>query len=152
MNMSNQIKNFWKNHDQKILFFLAFILIASISFNAGRTYENTKKTAGIDVKINPLLASNPKEEKIIALGEALERNGVDLENNQVSATQTTNTQTGSVNSDNKECAFVGSKNSDKYHLPDCRYAKNIKEENKVCFSSKEEAESRGYKAAGCCIK
>ena len=46
--------------------------------------------------------------------------------------------------------FVGSKNSDKYHRCDCRYAKKIKIENLVCFSSREEAESQGYVGCGVC--
>ena len=46
------------------------------------------------------------------------------------------------------CAFVGSKNSTKFHSPSCSYAKRIKPENRVCFGSKEEAEKRGY-VAGC---
>ncbi len=147
--MSNLIKKIWKEHDQKILFFLAFILIAAVSFNAGRTYENTKESAQINVKINPLEADNPKEEKILALGEALERKGIDP-----TAAGSNNKESGkSVGAENpQECMFVGSKNSDKYHLPDCRYAKNIKRENLVCFSSTEEAEKQGYVAAGCCIK
>lgn len=40
--------------------------------------------------------------------------------------------------------YVGSKNSNKYHLPDSSAAKRIKEENKVWFQSKEEAEAEGY--------
>ncbi len=48
----------------------------------------------------------------------------------------------------KECVFVGSRNSNKYHLPTCAPAKRIKPENKVCFASKEDAEKRGY-LAGC---
>ena len=47
-----------------------------------------------------------------------------------------------------KCAFVGSRNSDKYHLPKCAAAKRIKPENLVCFASKEEAEKKGY-VAGC---
>lgn len=43
-----------------------------------------------------------------------------------------------------ECTYVGSVNSDKYHLPSCRYAKNILPENRVCFGSKAEAEAAGY--------
>lgn len=45
---------------------------------------------------------------------------------------------------NTACAFVGSKNSNKYHLPSCTVAKRIKPENRVCFASKEEAEKKGY--------
>lgn len=46
------------------------------------------------------------------------------------------------------CAYVGSKNSDKYHLPKCSWAKRIKPENIVCFSSASDAEAKGYKP-GC---
>lgn len=42
------------------------------------------------------------------------------------------------------CVFVGSRNSDKYHLSTCAVAKRIKPENRICFASKEEAEKRGY--------
>ena len=46
--------------------------------------------------------------------------------------------------------YVGSRTSTKYHLPTCSGAKRIKEENRVWFKSKEEAESRGYTPAGNC--
>ncbi len=49
-----------------------------------------------------------------------------------------------------DCVFVGSKNSNKYHLPSCTVAKRIRPENRVCFASKEEAEKRGYSPS--CIK
>jgi len=40
--------------------------------------------------------------------------------------------------------FVGSINSNKYHYPDCKWAKKIKPENKIWFSSPEDAQSKGY--------
>lgn len=40
--------------------------------------------------------------------------------------------------------YVGSKNSNKYHLPWCAGAKSISDTNKVWFSSKAEAEAAGY--------
>lgn len=46
--------------------------------------------------------------------------------------------------------YVGSKNGTKYHLPWCAGAKQIKEENKVWFSSKTEAEKAGYSPASNC--
>lgn len=45
---------------------------------------------------------------------------------------------------------VASKNSDKYHFPWCSGAKRIKEENKITFSSTEEARKAGYLPAGNC--
>lgn len=46
--------------------------------------------------------------------------------------------------------YVASKTGKSYHLPWCSGAKLIKEDNKVWFSSKEEAEARGYAPAGNC--
>lgn len=47
-------------------------------------------------------------------------------------------------------AFVASKNGTKYHFPWCPGAQRIKEENKVWFSSEEEAKKSGYAAASNC--
>ena len=46
--------------------------------------------------------------------------------------------------------YVGSAESDKYHDPDCRHAKNIKESNEIWFTSTEDAEANGYKPCGTC--
>jgi len=51
---------------------------------------------------------------------------------------------------NTETVYVGSKNSDKYHLPWCSGAKQIAEANKVFFNTKAEAEAAGYTPAANC--
>jgi len=51
---------------------------------------------------------------------------------------------------NEAKLFVASKNGAKYHYPWCSGAQNIKEENKIWFSSKKEAEKSGYAPAGNC--
>ena len=53
-----------------------------------------------------------------------------------------------LESNQKECQFVGSKKSNKYHHPESRCAVQIKPENRVCFSSREVAEARHY-VPGC---
>lgn len=40
--------------------------------------------------------------------------------------------------------FWGSKNSNKYHYPDCRWAQKIKPSNLIKFNSPEEATQAGY--------
>jgi beta-glucosidase/6-phospho-beta-glucosidase/beta-galactosidase len=47
--------------------------------------------------------------------------------------------------------YVGSKNSDKYHLPSCRWAENIKSSNKITFPSSAIARSKGYSPCKTCI-
>ena len=49
-----------------------------------------------------------------------------------------------------EGQYVASKNGTRYHLPWCGSAKNIKEENKVWFATREEAEAAGYTPAQNC--
>lgn len=46
--------------------------------------------------------------------------------------------------------YVGSKTSDKYHLPGCRYAEKITSENKIWFKDAADAISQGYEACGVC--
>jgi len=46
--------------------------------------------------------------------------------------------------------YVASKKGKKYHLPWCSGAQRISEENKIWFSSKEEAERAGYTPAANC--
>lgn len=46
--------------------------------------------------------------------------------------------------------FVASRNSNKYHQPDCPSAKKIAPENQIWFSSATEAQSAGYTACGIC--
>lgn len=46
--------------------------------------------------------------------------------------------------------LVGSKSGTKYHYPWCSGAKTISEANKIYFSSKADAEARGYTPASNC--
>lgn len=47
---------------------------------------------------------------------------------------------------------IASRNSELYHKPDCKYIKNIKEENAVIFEDKEEAERMGYIPHQFCVR
>jgi len=53
--------------------------------------------------------------------------------------------------DNKEdCLYVGSKNSETYHKPDCKWAKKIKPENLICYKS--ESEVKDLKPCKTCLE
>lgn len=49
-----------------------------------------------------------------------------------------------------EAACVGNVKSLKFHYEDCRWAKKMKEENKVYFETREEALEQGYVSCGSC--
>jgi len=69
------------------------------------------------------------------------RDGADDGEASVSSVGVTDESDGKEESERN---FVGSSTSKKYHLPDCRYALKIKQENKVYFQSAEDAKSQGY--------
>lgn len=46
--------------------------------------------------------------------------------------------------------YVGSIDSDKYHNPGCRFAKEILPENEIWFDSIEDAQNSGYSPCGGC--
>lgn len=46
--------------------------------------------------------------------------------------------------------YMASKNGTKYYLPSCGSAKRIKEENRIWFGTKDEAEAAGYAPAANC--
>lgn len=49
-----------------------------------------------------------------------------------------------------EEVFVGSIESNKYHYPDCRWAKKILPEHEIWFSSPQDAQTHGYVACKVC--
>lgn len=58
--------------------------------------------------------------------------------------------TENISSGPAEGGYVASKSGTKYHLPWCGSAKQIKEENKIWFATKAEAEAAGYTPAANC--
>lgn len=48
-------------------------------------------------------------------------------------------------------AFVASATGEKYHLPDCASARQIKEENRIYFQSAQQAEAEGYTPCARCL-
>ena len=50
----------------------------------------------------------------------------------------------------KQYTYVGSSESDKAHIPTCRWTSEINDSNLVHFDSEEEAEAAGYSACGSC--
>jgi len=125
------LKNFWLKYESKIILIFGFILVSAISFEAGLI-------KGREIESNPLIIEKPAPAQLTAEATA----AISPEVQKLPAEN--------INSEN--CAFVGSKNSNKYHLPTCRWAKNIKSENKICFKDENEAKARGYLPDSNCVK
>ncbi len=113
---------------------IAFLLVATLSFEAGVLKQALEEP-------RPLIVAAPS-----ALSPATvpERIG---DTKPVALPKPTDANRAPV-TEQDGCALVGSKNSNKYHAPTSRCAKQIKPENRVCFASVEAAKSKGY-LAGC---
>ncbi|MDD5489205.1 MAG: hypothetical protein PHP25_00800 [Candidatus Moranbacteria bacterium] len=131
----------WNKYGDKIILVIGIILIAAVSFEGG-FLKGQKNQKGLVMVNQAACAPCPKDEK--------NNNASSANNPALNALQ--NQSENQPNTENQKCDFAASKNSNKYHLASCQWAQKIKPENKICFSSKEEAESRGYQGAKCCIK
>ena len=132
------IKEFIAKYESRIILILGFILVAALSFEAGMI-------KGREIKEKPLVIENSP--MIQATGDKASNDTAGAQN----LTQDSQNVLAGTNTPSN-CEYAGSKNSNKYHLPSCRWAKQIKPENRVCFSSVDEAKSRGYLADKNCIK
>lgn len=142
------IVSFAKRNERNIVFGIALISVSVLSFELGILFSEKKKQ-------NVLVIEKPVVSFASNTPETLQQ-----ENSIPASQSVAGVQKGKKDpilnknpaDDSKiksqECAFVGSKNSDKYHSPSCGYAKQIKSENRVCFKDEQEAQQKGYKA-GC---
>jgi hypothetical protein len=134
---------FWLKYEKNIVILAGLILISAVSFEAGYLHGQKEKPESVAVN-KVACAPCPKNEDADNINSG---KTIAIQSNQTSS-QTLKQPVV----ESKECTFVASKNSNKYHLATCQWAQRIKPENKICFSSKEEAEGRGYIGAKCCIK
>lgn len=135
---SQKIKGFWLKYEEKFVLAGGLILIAVIAFEAGFLFgeKNRKEPVVVDKII--------RSADLADIGAARAPNEEPPKNQPATANIAV--------PDAKDCPFVASKNSNKYHLAACQLAQKIKAENKVCFSSTDEAQKRGFQGAKCCIK
>ena len=137
--MQAKIKDFWVKNEKKIVLAVGLILIAAIAFEAGFLH-------GQKYQQKPLIIE--KAAVVSSEAQSAPANPSQASN---SAQQASITPISRITRP-PNCAFVGSKNSNKYHLPTCRFAKLIKPENIVCFASAQAAVAKGYQPDKGCIK
>ncbi len=112
--MLSYFKNLVKNHQSDIILILGIVLIALVSFGAGLLVSLQNNQGAIIIQ-------NPTASIIKATEPA-------------SAEATAG----------KQGRLIGSVNSNKYHWPDCPWAKKISSENQIWFESEEKARNAGY--------
>ena len=114
--MLSNLKQFVKEHESDITLTIGIVLVALISFGAGRlTTPQTNK--------EPIIIQGPTA----SIEQSLSEVG-----------QSTNKET------TEQGKFIGSVNSNKYHWPDCPWVNKIASQNQIWFSSESEAQAAGY--------
>lgn len=119
-----------KGSIDKIWLASAFILVSALSYEAGSIQQALAEPEPLVIEVPAVIPAQAVPEK------------------QSAALPSTSRASAAALSDTQGCIFVGSKNSNKYHVPASRCAKQIKAENRVCFSSVDAALAKGY-IAGC---
>ena len=128
-------KDFLKENEKDIFLALFIVLIGFFSFGLGRW-------SGILKNKTPVVLQN-----VINADTGIE----DVNNNDFIQDATSkNAASATLIGASKEKNFVASKNGTKYYFVWCASSDKIKQENKIYFASKEEAEKRGYEPAKNC--
>lgn len=143
--MWETLKNFWIKHEAKIMLGVSLILVAVISFECGYLQGKDQKT---DVMVIQKPAQEPKISPEGTNSATINSGGSTAEK----SLEKNNSASDGAPTSQANCAFVGSKNSNKFYPPSCSYAKRIKAENVVCFASAQEALARGRTLSTGCVK
>lgn len=128
-----RLKELLLKNEERIVFGLGFLLIAVLSFQAGYFTGEKNHTQPIVI------------EKPASLAQTAEPQVSGVETVKAEGAAKPETPVG-------DCLFVSSKNSNKVHLSSCRWAKQIKPENRVCFKTLEEALGQGKEPDKTCLK
>lgn len=138
--MTPKITSFFKLHEPKIALFIGFVLVAVLSFEFGLIQGKKSQES-------PLIIEKPAASQNITTQDP-SANGPEAQK----TAQETKAVLESANTPASACAFVGSKNSNKYHVPTCHFAKLIKPENLICFADTLAATTKGYQPDKGCVK
>lgn len=137
-----QAKEFTKNNKKNLVIFAEFFLIAVIFFGLGVLYDENALKNNSQISITePALESQDYASSTVA-SAVQKKDGARIGNiKDVLAQAGLPAHAGN---------FVASKNGKSYYLATCR--NNIKEENKIYFQTKEDADKAGFKPARNCFK
>lgn len=126
-----ELKDIFLKNEDRIVLITGFILVSIISFGIGRLsveYQPSKPPMIIDDRN----VKFPDTENISSnIGGAADQE-------KITASEAANTETPSGK-------IIGNKKSMIYHVPGGRFYDSITQENRIYFSSEEEAKKAGYR-------
>ncbi len=131
-----------------IFVFLALLLIGAGAFMVGRI------SVGETERKNELKIISPSNVSAITEEAQFEANS-SISEAQITSSASTTSRTFKTHqltpaAKLKSGMYFGSKNGKVYYLPSCPSANRIKDENKIWFKDKQDAETRGYRPTSNC--
>ncbi len=120
-----KVKSWFAPKEGEVIIAITIVLVALIGFGLGRLSASKENKFPIRIQ------APAQEASVISSGQR--------------ATVPT-----AENNTAKEKLLVGSKNGQVYHFPWCSGAQRIKEENKIFFASRDQAQKAGYRPAANC--
>lgn len=145
--MAEKIIAFLKNYETKIVVLIGFFLIAGVSFSFGLIQGKKVQDRPLIIE-TPAPSQNVKANEVSATASQAKNLAQETKNDIAS----TKIPSQDLLVGKQDCAFVGSKNSEKYHLPTCQWAKRILPKNLVCYKSEQEAIAKNKTGDKNCIK
>ncbi len=142
--MSTKFRQFWQKNETKIVLLIGFSLISVISFEFGVLKGSKWQSKPLVIES---LASEAAQAKT-ASSEPSKIPGVNSATPNL-PTEVKNVKNNDSRPNSNQCPYVGSKNSTKFYLANCSWAKQIKSENLVCFQTAEEALAQGRTESKC---
>lgn len=136
LNFLHNWKEWLISHKKNVLLLIGILIFGTLTFESGFLRGKISQS-------EPLVISIPAVIETSVAGDTASSDQA----NPVEGMELIASQAGGK-PDTVNCPLVGSRNSNKYHASTCAVVKRIKQENRVCFSSREDAEKRGY-VAGC---
>lgn len=119
----------WKEYGSRLILAISFLLVGTLSFEAGLLQKSLREPIPVIVRVADPVSLPSADGSTQSLPTSVPSPPADSKNTDQRSAQ---------------CQLVGSKNSNKYHHPASRCAKQIKPTNKVCFASVEAAQAKGY--------
>lgn len=123
-----KVKSWLLPKEDEIILVLAIILVTLIGFGLGRLSALHEEKFPIQIQTPATATYERKNQEAELLVPKIEQR----------------------RGESREKLYVGSKQSSVYHYPWCPGAQRIKEENKIWFSSRIEAQKAGFRPAANC--
>ena len=134
----SQINDWVKKNQGDIALVVGFVLVAIISFGAGRL-------SAPEIIRNPIVIEEPSASSSINIFGSVSQSLNAPAGDPVKAPSVLTGQASAKG------LFVVSRGGKKYHWPWCSWAKKIKPENQVWFNSEAEAQKAGYSPCACIV-